>query len=53
MGVSVCMLKDAKINEVFTPVKRAHIIKCIQSFNLILKIYQRSKIKSVFTLLIL
>lgn len=49
MGVSVCMLKDAKINEVFTPLKRAHIIK---SFNLILKIYQRSKTKTVYTLLI-
>lgn len=37
MSVSVCMLKDAKINEVFTPLKRAHVIKCIQSLNLILK----------------
>lgn len=25
------MLKDAKINEVFTPFKRAHIIKCLKS----------------------
>lgn len=37
MGVSVCMLKDAKINEIFTPLQRAHIIKCIKSFHLILK----------------
>lgn len=52
MDVSVCMLKDAKINEVFTHLKRAHIIKCIKSFNLILKINQRLKIKSDYTLLI-